>query len=57
MFHVRHFSKRPTSPLHPDKGGTAIKTVVAPRGGAGYDKDTNSAFIGTDLEADLRKRG
>ena len=58
VFHVHHFSKRPASPLHPDNGGTAIKPVVAPREGEPvYSKDTNSAFIGTTLEADLRAAG
>ncbi|MBR9844543.1 MAG: cysteine hydrolase [Rhodobacteraceae bacterium] len=58
VFHVYHLSTRPASPLHPDNGGTAIKAVVAPREGEPvYSKQTNSAFIGTALEADLRQAG
>jgi nicotinamidase-related amidase len=55
VFHVRHLSRNPESPLHPGNGGTAIKPLVAPREGETiYSKATNSAFIGTDLETDLR---
>ncbi len=58
VFHVRHLSERAASPLHPDNGGTAIKAVVAPREGEPvYSKTTNSAFIGTGLDADLRAAG
>ena len=58
VFHVYHLSTRPQSPLHPDNGGTAIKTIVAPREGEPvYSKTTNSAFIGTPLEQDLRQAG
>ena len=56
--HVRHFSTRPTSPLHPDQGGNAIKAVVAPKEGEPvFEKSTNAAFIGTDLETHLRDLG
>ena len=58
VVHVHHLSARPTSPLHPSKGGTAIKAIVAPQDGEPvYAKGTNSAFIGTSLEVDLRKAG
>lgn len=58
VFHVYHRSTRLASPLHPDKGGTGIKPIVAPQDGEPvYSKQTNSAFIGTDLEADLCKAG
>ncbi|MDO6481836.1 cysteine hydrolase family protein [Shimia thalassica] len=58
LFHVYHLSTRATSPLHPDNGGTKIKAIVAPRDGEPvYSKQTNSAFIGTALERDLRKAG
>ena len=58
LFHVHHLSTRPTSPLHPDNGGTEIKQVVAPKGNEPvYAKSANSAFIGTSLEADLRAAG
>jgi len=56
IYHVQHMSTRPGSPLWPDKPGNAIKRVVAPQG---YEpvirKTVNSAFVGTDLEARLRK--
>ena len=55
LVHVRHFSERAASPLHPDNGGTAIKSVVAPQEGEiVFSKTTNSAFIGTPLETHLR---
>ncbi|MEQ9694767.1 cysteine hydrolase family protein [Shimia sp. SDUM112013] len=58
LFHIYHQSTRPGSPLHPDNGGTAIKTCVAPTDGEPvFSKQTNSAFIGTPLEADLHKAG
>lgn len=58
VVHVRHLSERLASPLHPGNGGTAIKPCVAPQDGeAVYSKTTNSAFIGTTLENDLRNAG
>lgn len=55
VVHVRHFSTRPDSPLHPDNGGNAIKDIVAPVGDEPvFSKTTNSAFIDTPLEAHLR---
>ena len=58
IFHVQHLSRRPTSPLRPGQPGVEIKAVVAPRGDEPVvQKDVNSAFIGTDLEARLRDRG
>jgi nicotinamidase-related amidase len=56
--HVRHLSQRPASPLHPSNGLTGIKPEVAPLPGEPiFEKNTNSAFIGTDLEAHLRGLG
>lgn len=58
VIHVRHRSVRPDSPLHPDAPGCAFKPEAAPRAGeAVFVKTTNSAFLGTDLEAHLRDRG
>lgn len=55
LVHITHASERPTSPLHPDNGGTAIKAVVAPQDGElVLSKSVNSAFIGTGLESYLR---
>lgn len=58
VFHVQHLSLSPTSPLQAHLPGCAIKDVVAPRPGEPlFQKHVNSAFIGTDLEAQLRARG
>jgi nicotinamidase-related amidase len=55
IFHVKHNSRSPRSPLHPDNPGNAFKDLAAPRNGEPViGKDVNSAFIGTDLEAQLR---
>ena len=55
IFHVKHNSRSPRSPLHADNPGNAFKDIVAPRDGEPViGKDVNSAFIGTDLEAQLR---
>ncbi|WP_343485931.1 cysteine hydrolase family protein [Allomuricauda sp. d1] len=58
IFHVRHSSKNPESPLHVSKPGFEIKDGVKPLSTEPlYTKNVNSAFIGTDLEADLMKDG
>ena len=58
VFHVRHLSRRPDSPLRPGTPGVEIKAVVRPIGDEPViEKQTNSAFIGTDLEERLRRRG
>ncbi|MDA7427986.1 cysteine hydrolase family protein [Primorskyibacter aestuariivivens] len=58
VFHVRHISSEPGSPLGPDTGGTAFLPGLEPSGGEPiYEKSVNSAFIGTGLEADLRAKG
>ncbi len=58
VFHVRHMSVEPQSPLNPAFGRTAFHPAVLPREGEPvYDKTVNSAFIGTTLEADLRAAG
>lgn len=50
VFHVRHSSQNPDSPLHASKPGFAIKEVVLPiEGEKVITKNVNSAFIGTDL--------
>jgi nicotinamidase-related amidase len=55
VFHVKHNSRTPQSPLHPSKSGNAYKAFATPRAGEpSIGKDVNSAFIGTDLEAQLR---
>ncbi|HET9231572.1 MAG TPA: isochorismatase family protein, partial [Vitreimonas sp.] len=55
VFHVKHNSRSSRSPLHPDNPGNALKDIVAPIAGERViGKNVNSAFIGTDLEAQLR---
>lgn len=57
VVHVRHLSREPDSPLRPGQPGAEIKEIVRPRDGEPLlTKHVNSAFIGTDLEARLRKR-
>ena len=58
IVHVRHMSTSPTSALRPGQPGNEIKDDVAPLAGEPVvEKSVNSAFIGTTLEADLRRRG
>lgn len=58
VFHVRHLSTEPESPLNPAFGKVDIKPEVAPLAGEPViEKSVNSAFIGTDLEAQLRAAG
>jgi nicotinamidase-related amidase len=53
VFHVMHLSTEAGSPL--SGKGAVIKDIVAPRAGEPIvKKSVNSAFIGTDLEAQLR---
>ena len=56
VFHIRHDSPRANSPLRPGQRGNAFKPQTAPAPGeAVIAKTVNSAFIGTSLEADLRR--
>ncbi|MBE0681617.1 MAG: cysteine hydrolase [Anaerolineales bacterium] len=58
VFHIQHMSLSPTSPLNPNHPGNAIKDSLQPRAGEPLiQKTVNSAFIGTDLEQQLRKIG
>lgn len=58
LVHVKHNSRNERSPLRPNVPGNTIKAIVAPRDGEPLlEKDVNSAFIGTDLEARLRAAG
>jgi nicotinamidase-related amidase len=55
VLHVQHMSTTPASPLHPDKPGNAFKPATAPLPGEPvFQKQVNSGFIGTGLEAYLR---
>jgi nicotinamidase-related amidase len=58
VIHVRHMSTSPTSPLRPGQSGNDFKPATAPWPGEQViEKSVNSAFIGTTLEADLRRAG
>jgi nicotinamidase-related amidase len=58
VVHVRHMSTDPLSPLRPGQPGNEFKPETAPVAGeAVIEKQVNSAFIGTSLEADLRRAG
>lgn len=56
--HVVHDSVEPNSLLRPDSPGNAIQPVAAPKAAEPvYRKHVNSAFIGTNLEMELRQDG
>lgn len=56
IFHIRHDSLRADSPLRPRQRGNALKPQTAPAPGEPViAKSVNAAFIGTTLEADLRR--
>jgi nicotinamidase-related amidase len=58
VIHVQHMSVSPDSPLRPELPGNALKPEVAPLAGEPlFRKSTNSAFVGTGLEAHLRAAG
>lgn len=58
VIHVKHNSRRPESPFHASHPGNAIIAFARPLPGEPLlEKDVNSAFIGTDLEARLRAAG
>lgn len=58
IVHVRHDSTESDSPLRSDRPGFAFKSETAPlEGEPTVVKTVNSAFIGTELESWLRKRG
>jgi nicotinamidase-related amidase len=55
IYHVRHDSTEPASHYRPGQPGNEFKPEAQPRPGEiVIVKQTNSAFIGTDLEARLR---
>lgn len=55
VIHVRHMSREPRSTYRPGQPGNDFKPEVQPLTGERIiEKSTNSAFIGTALEAELR---
>ncbi len=58
IYHIRHDSLFPDSAYRPGQPGNDFKREVAPLAGETViAKQTNSAFIGTDLEQRLRAGG
>ena len=58
IYHVRHDSTEPASHYRPGQPGHEFKPEARPVAGETViAKQTNSAFIGTDLEARLRAAG
>lgn len=54
VFHVKHLSTDPNSPLFPAKGRDDFKPQVKPIAGEPvFQKNVNSAFIGTELHETL----
>ncbi len=57
VFHVQHLSLSPNSPLRAEHPGSEIQDAVKPQADELlFQKHTNSAFIGTDLEQQLHDR-
>jgi nicotinamidase-related amidase len=58
VIHVKHMSSSPASPLRPGQDGNDFKLLARPlRDEPVHEKRVHSGFIGTSLEADLRRRG
>lgn len=58
VINVKHNSAEPDSTLRPGRPGNAFKPGFEPQPGERLiEKTVNAAFIGTDLEAELRARG
>ena len=56
VFHIQHCSSNPLSPLHETNAGNAFNELVTPIAGEMViTKNVNSAFIGTDLQAQLEQ--
>lgn len=59
IIHVKHNSTTVTSPLHPTATGNELEDFVQPTSFDDeilFEKNVNSAFIGTDLEKHLREK-
>ena len=58
VFHIQHCSTNPASPLHEMHAGNQFNILVIPAEGEPViKKNVNSAFIGTDLQAQLDNAG
>ena len=58
VIHIHHHGLDPEDPFHADAPGATVQPVAAAiEGEPTYIKNVSSAFIGTTLEADLRKSG
>jgi len=56
VYHIRHDSLEPASRYRPGQSGNLFKPEAEPIAGEMViSKTTNSAFVGTDLEATLRR--
>ena len=57
IFHIKHGSRNPNSPLHPSKAGFELHDSIQPLPNEPVIvKDVNSAFIGTDLQQRLEEK-
>jgi nicotinamidase-related amidase len=57
IFHVQHLSQEPNSPFRPGQSGCEFQAIALPHPDEPIiQKSVNSAFIGTDLETQLRQR-
>jgi len=57
VIHAKHMSVDPSSPLRPGQTGNDFKVRMTPRPGEYVvEKRVNSCFVGTPLEAELRRR-
>jgi nicotinamidase-related amidase len=58
VYHIRHDSLEPFSPYRPNQPGNEFQLFAKPEAGETViAKQTNSAFIGTNLESALRSAG
>ena len=56
LFHVKHNALNEESKLRPGLPGNAIKDIVRPSHGETIiEKNTNSAFVNTDLDSQLKR--
>lgn len=58
LLHIKHMSTDPNSKYRPGTPGNEFKAFAAPlESESVVEKNTNSAFIGTDLDSRLAKQG